>query len=111
MEIYKKDIETLNSFNKWGYTFTKIWGDDNRHLYVFRRTIKYDRRVITDYEVFKAPKAKNPDGIVVYTYPNSEQFGVCGYYIMGTPTEYARKRIEFRLKELDNSVDLSTLPF
>lgn len=104
MEITKKDIRDLSSFKKWGATFTKVWSDDDRHLYVFKRT-----GVRTDYEVIKGVKTKNPDGSIAYAYPSSEQFGSNGYYIMGIPANYAENRIRNRLKQFDQSVDLSGL--
>ena len=105
MEITKKDIKDLNSFKKWGTTFTKIWGDDDRHLYVFKRSgCSRD-----DYEVVKGVKTKNSDGSIVYAYPSSDNFGMYGYYIMGIPVRYSRQRIVYRLKKFDESVDTSTL--
>lgn len=104
MEIVIKDVKDIQSFKKFDSTFTKIWGDDDRHLYVFKRTKYRD-----DYEVIKAVKKKNQDGSIVYRYPSSEEFGTYGYYIMGIPSWYSKQRIITRLKQFDESVDTSTL--
>ena len=110
MEIIKKDIRELNSFKKFDSTFTKIWSDEDRHLYVFKRVkIMDDGKERIDYEVIKGVKTKNPDGSIVYAYPSSDNFGTYGYYIMGIPVRYSRQRIVSRLKKFDEEVDLSGL--
>lgn len=104
MEIIKKDIRDINKFEKYGSTFSKIWGDDEHHLYVFKRT-----KNRTDYEVVRGVKKKNPDGSIVYTYPSSENFGINGYYIMGIPENLSKSRIVCRLKQFYSDVDVSNL--
>lgn len=104
MKIEAKDIKDTNTFKKFGATFSKVWSDDERHLYVFKRT-----KHRTDYEVIKGVKTKNPDGSIVYRYPSSEEFGTYGYYIMGIPSWYSKQRVITRLKQFDESVDLTNL--
>ena len=95
-KIYYKSIEEINSFTKYGDTFTKVFGNDEKHIYVFKRGI--------DYEVVQGVKHKNPDGNIVYVYPSNEQFGVYGYYISGYVKNNALERIIFRLSQFDEEV-------
>lgn len=94
-EIVLQDLKDVDSFVKFGDKFDKVYADDSKHLYVFKRQGKG-----VGYEVVKAVKRKNPDGSTVYTYPSSEQFGVYGFYIVG-PEEYCKRRIKFRLESLE----------
>lgn len=110
MEIIKKDISTLQSFNKYGREYSKIWSNDEQHLYVFKVTKTYNREdgsqlVVTDYEVVKGMKVKNPDGSIVYAYPNTESFGTYGYFINGFPSCYAKERIVKRLMDFNPKVE------
>lgn len=108
ININKQDISTTNVFRKYDKDYTKIWGDDDRHLYVFQVFKKYPSGIeVTDYEVVKGIKYKNPDGSIVYVYPSAERFGSYGYYIQGQVKSYAYERIVKRLKDLSPDVDLS----
>lgn len=94
----RTDLKHQNTFVKFGDTFTKIWGDDKKHIYVYKRTKQFGEKTIVAYEVIKGVKYTNPDGKQVYVYPSSEQFGNQGYYISGD-TEYAHQRIEMRKQQ------------
>ena len=98
-KIIPTDITTLTNFKKFGEVFTKIWGDDEQHVYVFKRIGSS-----VSYEVIKAKKVKDPDGNIVFTYPSSEDFGTYGYYIMTAPN--TRERIEYKVKQFYPEADL-----
>lgn len=106
-KVKPTDISTTNVFRKYDKDYTKIWGDDDRHLYVFQLFKKYPSGIeVTDYEVIKA-KRINCEGEIIYRYPTSEEFGTYGYYIQGQVKSYAYERIVKRLKDLSPDVDLS----
>ena len=97
IKIINKDIKEIEKFEKFGDTFTKIYADDEKHIYVFKRIRDYETKTAISYEVVKGRKVKNPDGSIVYRYPISEEFGMYGYYIFGTE-DYCKKRINYRIK-------------
>ena len=95
---YFKDIKETEEFEKFGDVFTKVFADDENHIYVFKRE-REDKSLKTfSYEVVKGIKTKNPDGSIVYIYPPSDKFGSYGYYIFGTTEKYCKDRIEYRIK-------------
>ena len=100
--IEKKDIKEQNEFSKYDERFTKVFSNDEKHIYVFRRE-RTDKPIV-NYEVVKGVKYKNPDGNIVYIYPPSKEFGVYGWYVMGSNKDYAYKRISFHLNNLDEDV-------
>lgn len=102
-QIYKTDLKTQKNFRKFGEDFSKIWSDDEHHIYVFKRVKVYNlddgkTKEVISYEVIKGVKAKNPDGTIVYAYPSSEQFGKNGYYISGNE-KYCKERISKRISD------------
>ena len=48
----RKDINSYDTFTKYGDTFTKIYADDENHIYVFKCGF--------GYEVVKGIKSVNP---------------------------------------------------
>lgn len=86
----RKDINSYDTFTKYGDTFTKIYADDENHIYVFKCGF--------GYEVVKGIKSVNPDNTIIYHYPSTEQFGTYGYYIFGSDDKYCKERIEYRIK-------------
>ena len=94
-QIKMTDLKDIESFKKFGETFTKIEADDTHHIYVFKREKKYPGHIKVSYEVVKGVKYKNYDRKEVFIYPQSERFGLYGFYIFG-PEDYCRKRIEYR---------------
>lgn len=82
INIEYKDISELDTFTKYGDVFTKIWGDDEHHVYLFKRK--------RGYELVRGVKAKS-DGTIKYRYPSNEQFGSHGWYIM--ESSRAKERI------------------
>lgn len=105
IEIYLKDVKEQDKFEKFGEEFTKIFGNDEKHIYVFKRVKETELGNKTNYEVIKGVKFKNPDGSIVYIYPKSQQFGVYGYYILGYNPQYAYDRIVYRLRKFDTDVE------
>lgn len=98
-QINYTDLKEQNSFRKFDEDFSKIWSDDEHHIYVFKRVKKYESgKDSISYEVIKGIKRKNPDGTIVYTYPSSEQFGKNGYYITGSE-KYCKERISKRISD------------
>ena len=95
-QVKHRDLKEQNNFRKFGDDFTKIYSDDDRHIYVFKRSHKFTKHngvkvEIVAYEVIKGVKRNNPDGTVAFTYPSSEQFGLYGYTIFGTEDECKRR--------------------
>ena len=101
MKIYHQELKENNNFEKFGEQFTKIFGNDEKHIYIYKRN---KNNKIFSYEVIKGVKHKNPDGNYVYAYPSSEQFGTYGFYIMGGNKNYALKRICYHLNDFDADV-------
>ena len=92
-KIEYTDLKNLNDFEKYGDKFTKIYADDENHIYIYKRVSRYG---VAAFELVKGVKAKNPDGSIVYRYPSSEQFGISGWYIMDN--DRARDRISWLMK-------------
>lgn len=85
-EVFKTPIEGMETFTKYGDVFTKIHSDDINHLYIFERTPKDKTRKMPyrHLEVIRAPKRRNPDGSIVYTYPGDELWGTNGWTYTGS---------------------------
>ena len=85
MKIFKTDIKDKNEFNRIGYHYTKVYADDENHIYVFR--MKHNDKKLempySEYELVKGVKVKNPDGNYVYRYPSDEEFGTSGWFYLG----------------------------
>ena len=96
-KITRKDIKEINSFNKFGDNFTKVWSDDAQHIYVFKRTNK--QYMSGQFEVVKGKKYTNPDMSVVWVYPSSAEFGENGYCINGARKDY-KERIKMYIEKL-----------
>lgn len=92
-----KNIEKLETFVKFGEIFTKVWADDQKHVYVFKR--QKNGGTYMGFEVVRGHKFTNPDGSVVYAYPSSEEFGKNGYYINGRMKDY-KERIQKYIEKL-----------
>ncbi len=98
-KYYYTRIEDRDEFTRDGYLYKKIQADDERHIYVYQMTDE-DGNVV-GYEVVKGVKARQPDGTLVWVYPNNdEKFGTYGWYICGRP-EHCRERIAYRVKQLE----------
>lgn len=96
-KLKHKDITELETFVKFGDIFTKVWSDDEKHVYVYKRVKKGVGA--THFEVVRGHKYKYDDGSVVYAYPSSEEFGVRGYFINGLMKDY-KERIKMCIEKL-----------
>lgn len=95
--IDRKDIKEIESFVRNGSEWTKVYADDENHIYVFFNG--------KDAEVIIGVKHKNTDGSIVYVYPSTTQFGRYGYYIAGPRfKERIKQRIlEFKEKSTERA--------
>lgn len=101
MKIFYTDLKEKNNFEKFDEQFIKIFGNEEKHIYVYKRV---KNNSIESYEVIKGVKHMNPDGNYVFTYPSTEQFGLYGFYIMGYDKDYAINRIIKHLDYFDENV-------
>lgn len=78
---YFKDISQKMTFRRAGYDYKNILFDEEHHCGIWKMSKKIDG-IVKDmgYEVVRGVKRKNPDGSIVYCYPNDEQFGIYGFY-------------------------------
>ena len=74
MEFERRDLKDYDSFEKFGDVFTKIYANDDKHVYVFRREKKCNGTSKVSYEVVKGVKYKKSNGTSVFAYPTSERF-------------------------------------
>ena len=95
--IYAKDVKDIQSFQKYGNNYEKVYADDNRHIYIFK---VFDENFVS-YEVILAKRVKNPDGNIVYTYPGSNDWGKLGFTIRECNGMEASMRV---VKELEERV-------
>lgn len=96
-KIKRKDIKEIETFEKFGEIFTKIYKDDEIHVYVYER--RKNGGTSGGFEVIRGKKYTNPDGSVVYCYPSSEDFGVYGYYISALMRD-CKERIQKYIEKL-----------
>ena len=96
-DIWKRDINDVNEFNKNGYKHTKVAEKDGWYLFKMEPISEELKGFVhyLNYEVVKGVKLKNPDGTDVFVYPNDERFGIYGFYFCGAP-EIIRKNMEKR---------------
>ena len=80
-KIAYKDISQKMTFRRAGYDYKNIVFDPEHHSGIWKMSKKIDG-IVKDmgYEVVRGVKRKNPDGSIVYCYPNDEQFGIYGFY-------------------------------
>lgn len=64
-------------FEKFGDNFKQIAHNAELNTYIYER-ISIDGTIHNGYEVIKAIKHKNPDGSIVYVYPQSKYWGIYG---------------------------------
>ena len=78
-DFFKTDYSKISSFERLGYTYTKVAENDN---YVVWRM---EKEGIPHYavEVWKKRWLKQPDGTPYLTAIFDEQFGVFGWYYVG----------------------------
>jgi len=93
--IYSKDIKDVQSFQKYGNNYEKVYADDDRHIYIFKA---FDEN-FTSYEVILGKRVKNPDGNIVYTYPGNNDWGKLGFTIRGCNGMEASMRVVKELEE------------
>lgn len=95
-KVFYPDINKKKEFNRIGYHYARVWGDEDNHIYVYqiRNELPYYQ-----FEVIKAKKVKNPDGNVVYAYPSNDDFGKYGWFIGGN-TKNCNLKISQKLSEL-----------
>lgn len=72
-QIFNIDISERKTFKMFGDLFIMIAHNIEHNTYLYKRINGYGRT--TGYEIVKPVKHKNPDGVTVYVYPSSEQFG------------------------------------
>ena len=96
MKIFKTDISEKTEFNRIGYRYVRVWGDDENKVYVYKII---SEAPYYQFEVVKGKKTKNPDGNYVYVYPSDEDFGIYGWYICGT-AKNCNLKISQKLSEL-----------
>lgn len=79
MEINYRDISTIDSFNRAGYTYRKV---DRGNGYSVWSVSKDFNGVSKDlgYEVWRDRPVKNPDGSIVIAKPSDEDFGSYAWY-------------------------------
>lgn len=61
-----------DEFTKFGDKFLKIAHNESNGMYCYRRATSDG---LTYYEVFKAPRAKDENGVTYQHYPSTSQFG------------------------------------
>ena len=91
-KIFRNDVKERKEFDRAGYHYTQILGDDEKHIYLYKMEPLDWKSPHKHYELVVGKKYKNPDGNYVYVYPCDEDFGTFGWYICGTP-ENTRKKI------------------
>ena len=96
MKIFKTDISEKTEFNRIGYRYVRVWGDDENKVYVYQII---SRAPYQQFEVVKGKKIKNSDGNIVYVSPWDEQLGPDGWYICGT-AKNCNLKISQKLSEL-----------
>ena len=74
----KIDLKELNEFNKYRSHYTKIFGNDEKLIYVFKKTRMYGNVMFVYYQVIQGVKHMNPDGNIVYAYPTNNEFNYYG---------------------------------
>lgn len=92
MKIFSKDISEEKTFEKFGDIFTQIRNNPETGWWLYKR-VRKDNPSKIHYEVVKGVKRKNPDGTIVYSYPNSERWEIYGYTVDNN--RYADRIIEF----------------
>ena len=80
IKVFAKDIEDKKVFKRAGYDYYQVYADRDNHIYIYEMELD---GIHKGYEVIKAIRHKNPDGRIIYKYPNDEQFGLYGWYISG----------------------------
>lgn len=105
MQVKKqyKDIKDYDSFSIYGDTLTKVYADDVRHIYAFKRT----QGEYYFYELVIGVKTVNDDGSTVYRYPNNTEWGTKGFTIIGSDKDEMLKKHIKELEELIDSKDSS----
>lgn len=108
MEIQGVDISERKTFIKYGEVFTQERHNPETGWWLYKRTNMKDPSRY-HYEVVRGKKYKNPDGSIVYTYPNAEDWGSLGYtvdnnwfaeqmidFLMSAKSRTAQERYEFK---------------
>ena len=100
-KIFYKDITEKKEFDRVGYHYTCIKSDNENHIYLYEmhHIDKELEMPYMEYELVKGVKKKNPDGNIVYAYPNDEQFGTYGWFICGKK-EYCKQKINEKYRSL-----------
>lgn len=62
----------VDEFVKYGDRFLKVAHNESNGMYCYRRTTSDG---LIYYEVFKAPRAKDENGVTYQHYPSTSQFG------------------------------------
>lgn len=101
--IYAKDVKDIQSFQKYGNNYEKVYADDDRHIYIFK---VFDEN-FTSYEVILGKRTKNPDGSIVYAYPGGNDWGTLGFSIRGCDGMEASMRVVKQLEERTKNKDAS----
>ena len=92
MKIFAKDISEKKVFEAYGDTLKlKECVDPEKHIYIYER---YCEGRLICYEVVKARKTKNPDGTIVYRYPQNEEWGTHGYTVFCNHKKTLKEAIE-----------------
>ena len=87
----RTDIKDKKSFERFGYLYEQVLGDDGNHIYLYRLTpLNYEQRY-HQYELVRGKKYRNPGGETVWVYPCDEDFGTFGWYICGTAEKVVRE--------------------
>ena len=102
MKLKAKDIREKNTFNRVGYTYSRVFADDTNHIYIYQMTNKKGEH--RGYELVKARPYKNPDGGVVYRYPTDEEFGTYGWYIYYGGRDIEMEKIVEKIAELKRRI-------
>lgn len=104
--LFYKDISTLKEFDKFGDHFIQTRHNPDTGWYLYERC----GNGRTSFEIVKGMKRKNPDGSIVYSYPNTESWGTYGYtidnncfaedlinFIMSAPIRTAEEIHQFKI--------------
>lgn len=101
-QIILKDVKEIDNFTKYGEKFSKVFADDEKHIYVFKRESKNG---VISWEIFKSYAKKNPDGSIVYYYPSSNDFGCNAFYVGGAYSNIAMSKLKKHYQDLLKTID------